>query len=235
MAREVVSGRSAKSSSVRIDHLAAADVVALGDVVVADLFAVDLSRRACSGSGRRRPGAPGGSGCPSPRSRSRASRAMDTRPNETAPFQIARMPPLPLTRPSDQDVIPSTRLTRGVRRAIYRLSKVPARRCRSRCSPRPAALPAGPRLGVRVQVGRRSRARRFRGGRQRLYARSGAEITVAYPELAPARRSRSRGRAARRRDRAARRERPAVVHGAGRADARARHRPGRAARGGACR
>ena len=106
---------------------------------------------------------------------------METRPNETAPFQIARISPAPSTG-SEQDVIPS-KPTRGVRRRSI-VGAMPGTPLRPMLAVA-AALPEGPQWAYEFKWDGIRALADIRGGRQRLYARSGTEITVAYPELAP--------------------------------------------------
>src|SRR5215813_13563125 len=96
---------------------------------------------------------------------------MDTRPNDTAPFQIARIAP-------------------PIRSASWRRwseLSLSWEMCR--------AAPLRPCSPLRVSMGATGRRYEFKWDgvraiamigdhRVRLYARSGAEITTAYPELA---------------------------------------------------
>ena len=186
------------------DDLAAGELVALGDVVVGDLLAVDRADPLVLDPAAVARGAPGGSGCPSPRWPSRASPAMRHQPegDRALPDRAHRRPPLarrratpismPITATPVRGVGAATTRERGAGWAVQPMLATAGH----------AAGRAG--LGVRVQVGRRARARRRRAGGptaalRRAPATRSPPPTRSWPALAEA----ARRRRARRRDRRA--------------------------------
>ena len=113
--------------------------------------------------------------------------AIDTSPNETAPFQIRTHTPQRRRPPA----LTGWHSHRG-RREVFGRSKLlvgqcPPRRLR-RCSPPPANCRWAPGWGYEFKWDG-VRAIADIGGGRRVSSRAGTEITAAYPELAVARRA----------------------------------------------
>ena len=150
-------------------HLAAAEVVALGDVVVADLLAADRAGALVPDAPAVARDGPGGTGCPSPRSPSRASPR--STPGRTRP-RPSRWPasPAPLLAPpwSYQHPTWTTARVDRLREADIGWASAVGPGSDARRRGRSARRP---RVGVRAEVGRRARARGGEG-RQRTPLRA---------------------------------------------------------------
>ena len=212
-------------------HLAAAEVVALGDVVVADLFAADRA-----GALVLDPPAVGAVHLVEPdvlllggrveldsdRDQPERDRSLPDGPHRAAPSVV---------RPGLRTSIAHRARPRASgSSACVALGWTRVPRPAARCSPRPVSCRPGPGWAYEFKWdGVRALAVVAAAAGSRLYARSGAEITKAYPELAalgPALADAGVTDAVLDGEIVVLDEDgPPIVHGAGRADARPRRRP----------